>query len=114
MVLMKTAILAAIKPPFPPHSTSTLVPTNRRRAVYGSRLVARASPDVDLENYLLSAFAGDADIIKLGLAGCGGRGSGAAMQVLTATQTPVKLWAMTDLFADRIESTATGYCVAGK
>jgi len=46
--------------------------------------------------------AGD-DTIKVGLIGCGGRGTGAATQVLLSTKTPVKLWAMGDLFVDQLD-----------
>lgn len=40
--------------------------------------------------------------LKVGLVGCGGRGSGAASQALKA-DSKVKLWAMADVFADRLE-----------
>jgi predicted dehydrogenase len=56
----------------------------------------------------LSAFAsvhvGGArgDELKIGLIGCGGRGTGAAGQALS-TSGPVKLVAMADVFADRID-----------
>jgi predicted dehydrogenase len=45
--------------------------------------------------------AGD-DEIKIGLIGCGGRGTGAASQALK-TSGPVKLVAMADAFKDRLE-----------
>ncbi len=48
------------------------------------------------------AFAGGNDLIKVGLIGCGGRGSGAAAQALQADQN-VKLTAMGDAFEDRLE-----------
>jgi myo-inositol 2-dehydrogenase/D-chiro-inositol 1-dehydrogenase len=48
--------------------------------------------------------AGAEGEIKVGLIGCGGRGSGAASQALMATDTPVKLWAMGDLFPDQLEA----------
>lgn len=47
------------------------------------------------------ASAGD-DTIKIALVGCGSRGTGAASQALR-TKGPIKLWAMADLFADRLE-----------
>ena len=50
-----------------------------------------------------AAFAAGNDTIKVALVGCGGRGSGAAAQALS-TRGPVKLWAMADLFADRLEA----------
>jgi len=46
--------------------------------------------------------AGD-ETIKIALIGCGGRGTGAAAQALS-TAGPVKLWAMADLFADKLET----------
>ncbi|HLQ38037.1 MAG TPA: Gfo/Idh/MocA family oxidoreductase [Planctomycetota bacterium] len=42
------------------------------------------------------------DQIKIGLVGCGGRGSGAATQALS-TKGPVKLVAMGDMFADHLD-----------
>ncbi|NQT16616.1 MAG: hypothetical protein HQ582_27905, partial [Planctomycetes bacterium] len=45
--------------------------------------------------------AGD-DAIKMALIGCGGRGTGAVAQAL-GTKGPVKLWAMADVFEDRLE-----------
>ena len=48
--------------------------------------------------------AAGSETIKVGLIGCGGRGTGAATQVLMSTKTPVKLWAMGDLFADQLEA----------
>ena len=43
-----------------------------------------------------------ADAIRIGLVGCGGRGTGAALQALSTAQD-VKLVAMGDAFADRVE-----------
>ena len=41
--------------------------------------------------------------LRVGLIGCGGRGTGAVTQALLATNTPVKLWAMGDLFRDQLD-----------
>jgi len=49
----------------------------------------------------LSAHAGGSDIIKVGLIGCGGRGSGAAAQALRA-DPGCRLIAMADAFEDRL------------
>ena len=49
------------------------------------------------------SFAGHDSTIKVALVGCGFRGTGAATQVLS-TKGPVKLWAMADLFHDRLEA----------
>ena len=49
------------------------------------------------------AYAGEAHTIKVALVGCGGRGTGAALNALS-TQGPTKLWAMADIFDDRLKS----------
>ncbi|HJS55584.1 MAG TPA: Gfo/Idh/MocA family oxidoreductase, partial [Chitinophagaceae bacterium] len=48
-------------------------------------------------------FSGADDTIKVALIGCGGRGTGAAMQACLTKQN-VKLVAMADAFRDRIDS----------
>lgn len=53
------------------------------------------------------AFAGGLDTLKVGLVGCGGRGTGAAMQAISA-DPGVILWSMGDLFADRLASSHEG------
>ena len=45
------------------------------------------------------------DPVKIGLIGCGGRGTGAANQSLTATESSV-IWAMGDAFPDRLNTSA--------
>jgi predicted dehydrogenase len=47
-------------------------------------------------------FSGADDVIKVALIGCGGRGTGAAMQALSTKQN-VKLVAMADAFRDRLD-----------
>ena len=49
-----------------------------------------------------SAHAAGSDVIKIGLIGCGGRGSGAATNAMNAGKD-VRLVAMADVFADRLE-----------
>ena len=49
-----------------------------------------------------SAHAAGSDVLKLGLIGCGGRGTGAAVQALTADPN-TRLIAMGDAFADRLD-----------
>lgn len=51
------------------------------------------------------AHAAGSDRLRVGLVGCGGRGTGAAMQAINADPGAV-LWAFADPFADRIESSA--------
>jgi predicted dehydrogenase len=50
-----------------------------------------------------TAFSGANDRIKIGLVGCGGRGTGAATNALNA-DPGVVLWAMGDVFSDRVQS----------
>lgn len=50
-----------------------------------------------------SAHASGDDVLRIGLIGCGGRGNGAAIHALNADKN-VKLYALGDLFADRIQS----------
>src|SRR6185295_20244913 len=47
--------------------------------------------------------AGGGDLLKVGLIGCGGRGTGAAEQALNADPN-VKLVAMGDAFPDRLQA----------
>ena len=49
-----------------------------------------------------NAHAAGSDVIKVGLIGCGGRGTGAAEQSITSGEN-VKLYAMGDLFADHLQ-----------
>jgi predicted dehydrogenase len=58
-----------------------------------------AAPILSQANY----FSGAADAIKIALIGCGGRGTGAAVQALLSKQN-VKLVAMVDAFRDRLDS----------
>jgi predicted dehydrogenase len=53
---------------------------------------------------LANVHAAGNDMIRVGLVGCGGRGRGAAQQCVRGGRG-VKLWAMGDAFADRIEET---------
>jgi predicted dehydrogenase len=74
----------------------------RREFVKQSSLIAGgllAAPFLSNANF----FSGADDVIKIALIGCGGRGTGAAMQALLSKQN-VKLVAMADAFSDRLES----------
>ena len=75
---------------------------SRRDFVKQSSLIAGgllATPFISNANF----FSGADDVIKIALIGCGGRGTGAAMQALLSKQN-VKLVAMADAFSDRLES----------
>ena len=52
-------------------------------------------------------YAAGSDVLKVGLIGCGGRGTGAVTQALMSTKTPVKLYAMADLFRDHLDESYT-------
>jgi myo-inositol 2-dehydrogenase / D-chiro-inositol 1-dehydrogenase len=47
--------------------------------------------------------AAGSEVLKVALVGCGGRGTGAASQILQANPA-VKLWAAADVFSDRLET----------
>ena len=49
-----------------------------------------------------SAYAQNSDTIRVGLVGCGGRGTGAANQALSADNN-VKLTAVADVFPDKVD-----------
>jgi len=51
-----------------------------------------------------AVHAAEDNTIRLALIGCGGRGSGAAGNAFEATGGPVKLVAMADIFADRVNA----------
>lgn len=75
---------------------------SRRDFVKQSSLIAGgllAAPFISNANF----FSGADDAIKIAIVGCGGRGTGAAMQALLSKQN-VKLVAMADAFRDRLDS----------
>ena len=52
--------------------------------------------------------AAGSDQVQVALIGCGGRGSGAAMNALATSSGPIKLVAMADAYADRLQSSYDG------
>jgi predicted dehydrogenase len=61
-----------------------------------------------------AVHAAGSDELQVALVGCGGRGSGAAMNALaTAERGPIKLVAMADAYADRLQSSYAGLSEAG-
>ena len=54
-----------------------------------------------------SAHAAGSDLLKVGLIGCGGRGSGAAGNALNA-DAGAKLYALGDAFEDRLQGSLDG------
>lgn len=67
--------------------------TSGKAAAGAALLSAVARPGYTAEN----------NTIKIAFVGCGGRGTGAAAQALS-TQGPTKLWAMADVFPNRLQS----------
>jgi predicted dehydrogenase len=74
-------------------------PTDRRDFLKTSAATAAALTLA----HLPAIHAGGSDTLRVGLIGCGGRGTGAATQALRADRN-VKLVAMGDAFRDRLES----------
>ena len=76
--------------------------STRRDFVKHSSMIAGgllAAPLLSKANF----FSGADNVIKIALVGCGGRGTGAAMQAMLTKQN-VKLVAMADAFRDRLDS----------
>jgi len=57
---------------------------------------------------LPAAYAAGSDTIKVGVIGCGGRGTGAVKDCLRANATGVQIWSMGDLFKDRLDRSHAG------
>ena len=85
--------------------------TSSRRGFLKTGAVAAGTMGLNL-SMNARAFAAGSDQLKVGLVGCGGRGTGAAQQALTA-DSQVKLVAVADVFAPQIES-ALGSLKANK
>jgi predicted dehydrogenase len=73
--------------------------SSRRRFLQGS---AGAMAAGSLTSLVKPVHAGADETLKIALIGCGNRGTGAAANALQTTG-PVKLYAMADAFADRLE-----------
>ncbi|MEM6345983.1 MAG: Gfo/Idh/MocA family oxidoreductase [Bacteroidota bacterium] len=80
------------------HKSSKL---NRRDFVKGSALAMGGLMAAPLGARAMGHLTGS-DTIKIGLIGCGGRGTGAALQALSTDQN-VQLVAMADAFRDRLD-----------
>jgi predicted dehydrogenase len=75
---------------------------SRRDFVKDASIIAgglMATPLLSRANF----FSGADDVIKVAVVGCGGRGTGAAMQALSSKQN-VKIVALADAFKDNIEN----------
>ena len=76
--------------------------TTRRDFLKNAGQVAAASALVGM--VVPHVHAKEDNTIRIALVGCGGRGTGAAANALTAKGGPVKLVAMADVFDDRLKS----------
>jgi hypothetical protein len=76
--------------------------TSRRTFLKHTGTIATASTLVGVT--IPHVHAASDDTIKLALIGCGGRGSGAVANTLSAPGGPVKLVAMADIFEDRLKT----------
>ncbi len=77
-------------------------PTGASRRDFLKTTAAAAGAAVAAGLVVPAVHAAGSDVLKIGLVGCGGRGSGAALQALTADKN-VKLVALGDAFGDRVE-----------
>jgi len=87
-------------------SKTTQTDTSRRaflkstgRVAATSAFLAAVSPRI---------LAAEDNTIRVALVGCGGRGSGAAANAMATRSAPVKLFAMADIFADRLQRSYQG------
>ena len=86
-------------------SPATASASPSRRQFIGQSLATAAASGLAIStapSMVSAAYASGSDVLKVGLIGCGGRGSGAARQALQADQN-VKLVAMGDAFEDRLQ-----------
>jgi predicted dehydrogenase len=84
----------------PQNSSAPRSPTRREFLRTSSAAVAGAALAGALAR---PGYAAENNTIKIALVGCGGRGTGAAAQALS-TQGPTKLWAMADVFEQRLQA----------
>src|SRR4051812_6526093 len=75
--------------------------TSRREFLKTSSKIAAASALAGVA--LPHVHAQGSDQIRVALVGCGGRGSGAAVDAMTAKKGSVKIAAMADVFNDRMK-----------
>jgi predicted dehydrogenase len=76
------------------------IPSSRRTFLKSATAAVAAAGAVSFPNVLRGA--GPTGKLKVGFIGCGGRGTGAANQALSA-ESDVVLWAMGDVFDDRLQ-----------
>lgn len=77
--------------------------TSRRQFLKTSSVAALGSVVAAHISSAPRAFAANGDTLKIGLIGCGGRGTGAASQALHADDNVV-LTAMGDVFSEKLQN----------
>ena len=88
-------------------STANSTPKTASRRDFlrnSSLLVAGGAIAANSLSIAQAAHSFGSDTIKIGLVGCGGRGTGAAIQAMNTSGGEVKLVAMGDVFADRMQA----------
>src|SRR4051794_4175031 len=82
---------------------------NRKKAGLSRRDVVQVGAASALAGVVLpQVHAGEANTIKMALVGCGGRGTGAAVNALSTRSGPVQLVAMADVFRNNLDSSHAG------
>jgi len=78
------------------------VSKNKNQAGVSRRRFLAVSSGAAASPFLAGAYAAGSDALKIGVIGCGGRGTGAAGDAMTADKS-VRIVAMCDLLADRVQ-----------
>src|SRR5262245_23906428 len=94
--------------PDSPNSVNSAATSRRTFLRNSSLLVAGGAIAASQVQIARAAHAFGSDTIKVGLVGCGGRGSQAVQQAMNTTGGEVKLIAMADAFPDRLQSSIRG------
>ena len=100
---LKTILTAALPRRIAACRTNAILGETSRRAFLGGTAVASCAAIGTLPTGGL--FAAGQQRLRIGLVGCGGRGTGAALQAIEADPA-VSLVALGDLFADQVTSSA--------
>lgn len=77
--------------------------TATRRDFLKGSAVAAAAAVTGAQSIARNAYAAGSDVIRVGMIGCGGRNTGAAVEALTA-DPGARLVAMCDIFMDRVKA----------
>jgi len=81
--------------------------TTKPRREFLQRSVGAVAATTTASMVVPRVHAAEDNTIKIALVGCGGRGTGAAVNALS-TQGPTKLWALADVFDNRLQASLGG------